>query len=134
MNYGVAPLPGNFAGEFELESYNQLSDISFLNQLSNPEELKSLYLGVNNINSNLTPFSHFINLEELDLGMYDFSKEITKTRGNKLYGSLEPLKSLTKLRILDISNTDIDSGLEYLPDSLEELYCSTRERSNSRVK
>jgi len=43
---------------------------------------------------------------------------------NKFFGSLEPLKNLTKLKKLDISGTDIDSGLEYLPENLK-MICSS---------
>lgn len=35
---------------------------------------------------------------------------------------------------LFIYNTDFDSGLEYLPGSLKELYCSTSERPESKIK
>jgi hypothetical protein len=47
---------------------------------------------------------------------------------------LEPLKSLTKLKFLDIDNTDIDSGLEFLSNFLENFYCSTREIPESLVR
>ncbi|CAG8466579.1 46056_t:CDS:10, partial [Gigaspora margarita] len=107
----------------EEENINELSDISFLDQLPNPEKLKSLQLCANNISNDLTLFARFTNLEDLDLGM-----------GNKLYGSLEPLKNLDNLKKLDIANTDIDSGLKYLPKSVEEIYCSSKERSESKVK
>jgi len=43
---------------------------------------------------------------------------------NPFFGSLEPLKSLTKLKSLNISSTNVDGGLEYLPESLKELYCN----------
>jgi len=47
--------------------------------------------------------------------------------GNKFTGSLEFLKDMNKLEELDINDTDIDSGLEYLPDSLERGFnCSAR--------
>jgi hypothetical protein len=52
-----------------LEYFNELLDISFLNQLPNPEKLKSLCLSANGIHSDLTPFARFINLEDLDLGI-----------------------------------------------------------------
>jgi len=41
---------------------------------------------------------------------------------NPFFGSLEPLKSLAKLKKLNVSSTNVDGGLEYLPESLEELY------------
>ena len=47
---------------------------------------------------------------------------------------MESLKNLTKLRSLDIANTDIDSGLDFLSENIEEIYCSDEERSESRVK
>jgi hypothetical protein len=53
---------------------------------------------------------------------------------NKFHGSLKPLQNLSKLKKLDICNTDVESGLEYLPESLEEIYCSSKERSESKVK
>ena len=52
-----------------LECFNNLSNISFLSQLPNPEKLKTLHLFANNIHSDLTPFACFTNLEDLDLGM-----------------------------------------------------------------
>jgi len=43
---------------------------------------------------------------------------------NRFRGSLKFLQELKKLDILAIYNTNIDSGLEYLPDSLNTIYCS----------
>jgi len=86
---------------------NQLTDLNFLLNNCQPRQLKRLNLGSNNFStSDLTPFSKFVNLEAL----YIF--------GNLFTGSLGPLKNLTNLRELNISNTNIDSGLEYLPESL----------------
>jgi len=36
-------------------------------------------------------------------------------------GSLEPLAGLVKLKELDISDTNLDNGLEYLPEGIEVL-------------
>src|SRR5438132_855472 len=44
---------------------------------------------------------------------------------NRFGGSLEPLKNLTKLKTLNISNTHIKEGLEHLPNSVEDFYCLT---------
>ena len=50
---------------------------------------------------------------------------------NDFRGNLKQLGELTKLKRLDISNTDIDSGLENLPKSLEELICKSDKRDHS---
>jgi hypothetical protein len=34
---------------------------------------------------------------------------------------------MNNLKTLVISDTDIDSGLEYLPESLEQIFCSNRD-------
>jgi hypothetical protein len=67
-----------------------------------------LNVGNNDFQSDLTIFSQLVNLEELSI-----------ERSEKFTGSLAPLVKLTKLKYLDISNTDINSGLEYLPESIE---------------
>ena len=41
---------------------------------------------------------------------------------------------MCKLKKLDISNTDIDCGLEYLPDTVEEIQYSTNVRPESKVE
>jgi hypothetical protein len=53
---------------------------------------------------------------------------------NPLYGSLEPLKDFRRLEILGIEDTDINSGLEYLPESIEHFKCSADKRKNAKVK
>lgn len=88
---------------------NYLSNLNFLDSL-NPKEITYLKIPGNNFSSqNLSIFSKFINLEQLDLGL------------NNFYGSLKSLKNLTKLKWLGIHGTDIDGGLEYLSDSVEEM-------------
>ena len=49
------------------------------------------------------------------------------------YGSLKPLQKLEKLEFLHIDGTDINRGLEYLPDSVKKLYCTTVSRSDAKV-
>ncbi|GBC31381.2 hypothetical protein GLOIN_2v1764251 [Rhizophagus irregularis DAOM 181602=DAOM 197198] len=44
------------------------------------------------------------------------------------------LKNLEKLEYLEISDTDIDKGLEYLSDSVEEIGCSIFNRGQCGVK
>jgi len=60
-------------------------------------------------------------LEELFLG------------NNKFTGSLKFLKRIESLKYLDISDTDIDKGLEYLPENVETVYCLSVERPEARV-
>jgi len=45
---------------------------------------------------------------------------------NRFKGSLKPLRNSSNLEELHIDNTDIDEGLEYLPESVEIIYCSTK--------
>jgi Leucine-rich repeat (LRR) protein len=98
------------------------------------------YLDIRNNNfpeQNLSLFSHLVNLEELRIGN-DNQVKIRQGIYNRFYGSLEPLKDLTKLNELNIDNTDIDSGVKYLSKSLSGKYkkisCSTQARPRSKVK
>jgi ligand-binding sensor domain-containing protein len=38
------------------------------------------------------------------------------------------------LKSLEINATDINEGLEYLPNSVENIYCSTVDRKESKVQ
>ncbi|WP_172575367.1 leucine-rich repeat domain-containing protein [endosymbiont GvMRE of Glomus versiforme] len=120
----------NIHGSLNLEGFgnleklncdnNKLTNLNFLNNL-NAEKLTELYIDNNNIIIDLTPFSKFTNLKGLGLSE------------NKFTGSLKPLKNVSKLKTLDITDTDIDSGLGYLPDSIEKFYCSVY-REDAKVK
>jgi len=44
------------------------------------------------------------------------------------------LQNLTKLRTLYIPGTDIDSGLEYLPDSVRTFDCELYYRKDAKIK
>ena len=121
-----------------------LTSINFLLQLPNPEKLIHLDICGNNITlSDLSCFSKFTNLKELKIGsMTGGSDPASRERFakgiyNRFYGSLKPLQNLKELKKLSIANTDIDSGLEYLSESLE--FIETRvgfeelERKDSKV-
>jgi Leucine-rich repeat (LRR) protein len=88
-------------------SDNQLAQI----KLPRGEKLEKLHLDINNFHQDLSFLKDLVNLKVLYLG------------NNKFTGSLEILKDLNKLERFGISDTDIDSGLEYLPESLEYFYC-----------
>ncbi|MCE8163170.1 MAG: hypothetical protein I3273_02970 [Candidatus Moeniiplasma glomeromycotorum] len=80
--------------------------------IDNCPSLKELNVAENNFSpQNLLLFSKLESLEKLYLTENSFS------------GSLEPLKNLTKLKVINISLTNIDSGLEHLPNSVETIYC-----------
>ena len=84
---------------------NQLTSLDFLDG-GKPTELITLDGFFEN---DLVPRNKFANLKVLNLA------------SNKITGSLKPLQNLNKLEELNINNTDIDSGLEYLPDSLRHF-------------
>ncbi|CAG8533371.1 1682_t:CDS:1 [Dentiscutata erythropus] len=112
---------------YELEriivANNSLTNL--LNQpkdIINPEKLTYLNMMNNNIDeNNLNLFYDFYNLEELYIGTDDRQK-IEQGSYNRFHGTLKPLKDLKKLKVLDISNTDISKGLRHLPDSLKEFF------------
>jgi hypothetical protein len=109
-------------------SYNQLTTLNvsnleeleklicfnnYLTQItypSNPEKITELVISNNHLSpSNLTIFSQFRNLERLEIGDKDKNK-INQNIYNHFYGSLEPLRDLNELEVLNISNTDLNSG------------------------
>ncbi|GBB97605.1 hypothetical protein RclHR1_03010008 [Rhizophagus clarus] len=83
---------------------NKLNNLDFLKAL-NPTKVVNLRLANNKFPArNLSCFSSFVNLHRLSIN------------GNPFYGSLKPLSGLHNLRELDVSDTDINSGLEYLSE------------------
>jgi Leucine-rich repeat (LRR) protein len=102
---------------------------------ASPSSLEKLDLSDNNFSftQDLSFLTSATNLEELHLGNCDEDK-VSQGIYNRFSGSLEPLKNLTNLQKLDISNTDINSGWEYLPTSVKTIYFSSETRPNSKVK
>ncbi|CAG8558483.1 10062_t:CDS:1, partial [Diversispora eburnea] len=112
-------------------SRNELTSLD----LSKNEKLEELYISDNNFfTQDLSFLSHLLNLKELCLGNYNNKEKINQGLYNRFMGSLKPLKNLTKLKKIDIKDTDISHGLEYLPDSVEELGCSVDERKDAQVQ
>ncbi|CAG8585647.1 25685_t:CDS:2, partial [Racocetra persica] len=94
-------------------SNNEFTNTKFLQTIPDKGKLEVLIIEKN---KNLTPqtldfLTLFTNLHKLDLS------------DNEFIGSLKPLEKMKELRLIDISRTDIDSGLEYLPDNCRGLYC-----------
>lgn len=88
---------------------NFLTNLDFLNALS-PDSL--VFLDINNnifFPQNIDIFSKFRNLKYLNL------------IGNHFYGNLQSLRNLSKLEQLIFAGNEIDGGLEYLPDSLNQV-------------
>ncbi|CAI2190883.1 10940_t:CDS:2, partial [Funneliformis geosporum] len=81
----------------------------------------------------LSIFSYLINLTNLNLGG-DNQEKINQGIYNRFTGSLEPLKNMNKLEWLSIGNTDLDSGLEYLPESIKYFNCSFEQREDAKCK
>jgi len=98
---------------------------------------KLTYLDISNNNfpeQGLSFLTDYLNLEFLSLGNdKDPKVRIEKDIYNRFIGSLEPLKNMKNLKILWINNTNLDSGLEYLPDSLKRIYCDNNLKEESKV-
>ncbi|RGB40275.1 hypothetical protein C1646_663991 [Rhizophagus diaphanus] len=110
---------------------NQLNELKLPD--SNSEKLEYLNLLDNSFSQNLNCFSHLVNLKELLIGNIDVYR-IQQGKYNQFYGSLEPLKSLIKLESLSIVNSDIDSGLEFLSDSMKNFRCLADIIPEAKVK
>ncbi|CAB4414265.1 unnamed protein product [Rhizophagus irregularis] len=110
---------------------NQLNDLKL--RLVNNEKLEYLNLLNNSFSQNLNCFSHLFNLKVLHIGNTD-EDSIKQGIYNRFYGSLNPLKNIIKLESLDNNNIDIDSSLEYLPDSIKNFRYSADKRPEAKVK
>jgi len=116
----------------DLSNCSQLEKIDvhdcLLNNLTlptNPNNLKELNLSDNNFPpQNLSFLTPYTNLKLLHLeNTYRIRIKISRDLYNRFTGSLDHLSGMEKLAELNISNTDINIGLEYLPDSLKHFYC-----------
>jgi len=98
------------------------------------KQLTYLYAENNNfLSQDCSIFGKSVNLRELKIGNHDQTKT-NQGIYNCFTGSLEPLQNLGKLEYLDISNTDIDSGLECLPESVKVFSCEADKRKKTKVK
>ncbi|MCE8163202.1 MAG: protein kinase [Candidatus Moeniiplasma glomeromycotorum] len=115
-------------------SNNYLTQIIYPTNL---ERMTELLISDNNISfSDLSIFSQFNNLVRLEIGnrsLFADKNKIDLGIYNRFMGSLEPLKYLNNLEDLDISNTDIDSGWEYLPNSLWTISYDIELRPNCKL-
>ncbi|CAI2167046.1 15864_t:CDS:10 [Funneliformis geosporum] len=118
-------------------SHNAITNLN----LNNCRQLKNISCGFNKLtNLDLTNLNHLERIECCDnyLKSFDYSSlnldkltYLNITDNNLLEQDLsvfKPLDGLGKLKSLHVSNTNIDSGLEYLLESVNEIYCSSEER------
>ncbi|CAB4415370.1 unnamed protein product [Rhizophagus irregularis] len=110
---------------------NQLNELKL--PVSNDLKLEYLNLLDNSYSQNLDCFNQLFNLKELLIGNIDGDR-IQLGIYNQFHGSLKPLKNLIKLESLSINNTDIEFGLEFLPDSIKNFRCLADQRTEAKVK
>jgi len=130
----------NRLSEIDLSGSKELtiftcSDNQFTSlDLKNNSKLGFLDCGNNNFSEqDLSFLSKLTNLQFLLLGS-DNEEKIEQGIYNRFHGSLESLQKMSKLQLLDVSNTDIDNGVEYLPSNIEILYCSAHNRKEAKVQ
>jgi len=109
----------NMLTHLELSQNSELEELSICNNFFLSQELSFL--------------SHLVNLRYLFLGNYNEQK-INRGIYNRFFGSLEPLKNMNRLELLEIINTDLDSGLEYLPESIKHLMVDKDKRKDAKCK
>jgi len=91
---------------------NQLRDLNFLKSVNNLRNI-SLY---NNPKISFSSLANLGHLKELDY---------LNVANCRVKGSLKNLENLNKLEGIDISSTDINEGLEYLPKNCKKLICNS---------
>ncbi|GBC05711.1 hypothetical protein RclHR1_06390011 [Rhizophagus clarus] len=90
-------------------SGNKLANLDFLKTI-NPTNLITLRMDGNNFPArDLSCFTPFVKLERLYIC------------NNPFYGSLKPLRNLKDIKGIGIAGTNIDNGLEYLPEEFFDV-------------
>ncbi|CAI2197181.1 12405_t:CDS:2, partial [Funneliformis geosporum] len=119
--------------------YNKLTNLDL--QSINIDKLEELYLNNNNFaKQDLSFLSHLTSLKNLWLGtnlrirIEEGRERVQQGIYNRFYGSLKFLQELTTLKELNINDSDLESGLEYLPNSIVSFDCSAGEREDAKVK
>ncbi|CAI2163610.1 2073_t:CDS:2 [Funneliformis geosporum] len=116
-----------------LEKLNCSNNLLITIDLSHNKQLKELNIRDNDFErQDLSFLSCLVNLERLNLENSDRGPYMRCY--NKFHGSLKPLSNLNELKYLEISDTDIDRGLEYLPGSVTSFRCRVNARQNAKVK
>jgi len=131
-NNKITSLKVNNCPEISLFDFKINMVESFDFQSLNPKKLKHLEVQNNKfLPQDLSFLEPFTNLEELWIGFRDqyYAGWTDHRKGirNCFFGCIPSFfRQFDKLKVLDISNTDIDDGLENLPVSLKKLLiCET---------
>jgi len=100
---------------------NQFTSTDFLINLRKPSKLVGLDIGDNSRipKQNLDFLLSFTGLKELNVENCSFE------------GSLESIKSMSELKKICISNTNIEEGLEYLSTNCQRFYCDRNGKGKS---
>src|SRR5436190_2014905 len=94
----------------------------YLNQKypTREEKEKEKEINLENINRVKELEGGKLDLKKYKLGLNsknkDYPGRIEENFYNRFYGSLEPIKNLTKLEEFCIAATDIEEGIEYIPE------------------
>ncbi|CAI2186209.1 6831_t:CDS:2 [Funneliformis geosporum] len=109
----------NLQGSLNLSDFKNLEYLNFNLEMNNCPALAKLHCFDNRLaNLNFLDGIEKENLESLNVRIGTFALSTNKHNYNYFAGSLEPLKNLNKLECLDIDDTDIEIGIEYLTDRL----------------
>jgi len=93
-------------------SNNEFTNTNFLRTIPNQGKLEKLKLNDNQeLKENLNFLTPLTALKVLNISNCPFA------------GSLKYLENMKELRTIILTNTDVDSGLDYLSDNCRELYC-----------
>jgi len=110
----------------ELEIFYCSDNLLINLELSENKELRVLHISNNNFpKQDLFFLSHLVNLKTLAVGNVRSVLRIEKDTCNRFEGSLQSLSNLTQLEELDISSTNINSGLECLSNSIRRISCGS---------
>ncbi|CAJ0912274.1 9072_t:CDS:2 [Entrophospora sp. SA101] len=105
-----------------------------LTNLSHNLNLEELIIRNNNFaEQDLNFLKNLVNLKRLELGN-DNQEKIQQGIYNRFVSSLKPLQNLSRLERFDIRNTDLDSGLEYLPKSIKVFKYSADKRKEAKCR
>ncbi|WNE41386.1 MAG: hypothetical protein AM1032_000126 [Mycoplasmataceae bacterium] len=131
----------NLITEIILPTINKLEEISIINNplkkinfsALNPETFKFINIWNNNLdNVDIDVFSNLNKLMRIHIGNSSIER-IQEGIYNRVHGSLKSLKELKNLVGLYIQNTDINDGVEYLPNCHCEIFYSTEKRPNCKL-